>query len=144
MSIFNKHKNGYPPQALETAAPAHDSESAARLREAAQREDWYEVHRLYRVGSKENLPADAVYPLARYLADENHPDEALELLQGFASRYPGHPDVVKSYVLAAHIMRRDFSDAAGARLLLENLAARYAEHPDYPLIIAQLEKPEAS
>lgn len=144
MSIFDQHKNDRPPQGLETPAPAHDAESAARLQEAAKREDWYEVHRLYRAGDKENLPADALYPLARYLADENRPDEALELLQGFASRYPEHPDVVKSYVLAAHIMRRDFSDAAGAQLLLENLAARYAEHPDYPLITAQLEKPEAS
>lgn len=143
MSIFDPHKNGRLPQALEAATPAHDPDHAARLQEAAHREDWYEVHRLYREGGKENLPAAAVYPLARYLADENRPDEALELLQGFASRHPDHPDVVKGYVLAAHIMRRDFGDSEGARLLLENLAARYAEHPDYPLINAQLEKPEA-
>lgn len=143
MSIFAKHKNGRPPQALATAAAPPDPELAARFAEAVARADWYNAWRFYREGG-ETLLGDghAVHPLAQYLADENRPDDALSLLNGFAARYPAHPDVVKNYLLAADIMRRDFGDAHGARELLENLAARYAEHPDYPLISARLDKPE--
>lgn len=140
MSIFDQHKNGRPPQGLETPAPAHDAESAARLQEAVKREDWYEVHRLWQAGGKPQLPGDAVHPLASYLIAENRPDDALLLLNGFASRHPEHPDVVKNYLLAVNIMRRDFGDHAGARELLERLAQTYPAHPDYPLIRAQLEE----
>ena len=141
MSIFDKHKNGRPPviPAAETPAATPAGHSAL-LAEAVARGDWHNVWRYYRQSGQE-LPGngDAVLPLAQYLAGENRPDDALSLLQGFAGRYPEHPDVVKNYLLAVHIMRRDFGDAEGARELLGRLAERYANHPDHPLIVQQQE-----
>lgn len=143
MSIFSKHKNGVPPTRQTDAPREADGGQDKRFADALAREDWYSAYRFYRENRQVLAGhADAVYPLARYLVAENHPDEALALLQGFASRHPHHADVVKNYVLAAEVMRRDFADHEGARALLQRLAASYAEHPDYPLIEAQLKNQE--
>ncbi|MDO5091416.1 MAG: hypothetical protein Q4D61_07695 [Cardiobacteriaceae bacterium] len=144
MSIFDPHKNGRAPFPPEPAAPAAvDAEIAARFADAVEREDWYNAWRFYREGGEALLGSgNAVRPLAEYLERENRPDDALNLLQGFASRHPDHPDLVRNYLLAADIMRRHLGDADGARQLLENLAARTTAHPDHPLILARLENPE--
>ena len=138
MSIFDRHKNGHAP-AVAKAEPvvetAPDASLQARFADALARNDGYNAWRLYGQGGQALLGnGDAVLPLARYLSAENRPDDALALLNGFAGRYPGHRDIVHNYLLAAHIMRRDFGDHDGAHTLLTRLAESYRDHADYALI----------
>ena len=141
MSIFDRHKDGKaPPQTPPHTPAAPDAGLQQRFDDAVAREDFYNAWRLYREGGAALLgKGDAVLPLARYLAGENRPDDALALLNGFAGRYPGHADVVKNYLLAVAVMRRDFADYDGARTLLIRLAETYRDHPDYVLIEQQLD-----
>lgn len=140
MSIFDRHKDGRAPERI-PAEQTPDAALTARLEDAVARQDWHNAWRYHRE-SGQALPGngDAVLPLARYLESENRPDDALALLNGFAARHPAHPDIIKNYLLAAHIMRVHFGDRAGAKTLLERLAQNYPDHPDFPLIEAQLQE----
>lgn len=141
MSIFDKHKDGRARSSFFPVDVKREEALVAQFDEAVARQDWHSAWRYYReIGYQQDTGRhvtdnpDVILPLACYLSEENHPDDALSLLNGFAARYPAHPDVVKNYLLAVNIMRRDFGDHAGARELLERLAQTYPEHPDYPLI----------
>lgn len=136
MSVFDRHKDGI---AIKQESDGTERERwQSHFAQAVAQEDWYHAYRLYRQmpadGDNSWLAADAVYPLARYAADERKGDDALAIVEGFSRRYPTHDDVVKNYVVAAQVMAQQFGEKAQAQALLTQLATHYQEHQDISLI----------
>ena len=136
MSVFDRHKSASfsadavtAETAVHSVEPATDADVAAALLRYRQAE---------RQGKAAPVAPQWVYPLARRAEAEGFPETALALVEGFSSRYPAHPDVVKNYLLAAIILAEHFGEKDTAGRLLRHLAERYREHPDKSLIDRQL------
>lgn len=72
---------------------------------------------------------DQVYPIASELKQAGRAKAALAAMDGFAKHFPGHQDVPKLYLLAAKILCETFKQDRKAKGILEQLLARYPQHP---------------
>lgn len=82
-------------------------------------------------------PADTIYPKAYNAYLNGNPEQALEYLNGFSNNYPNHPDLSRSYCLAATIMHEHYGQTDNALALLDQLT--HHANADHELI-AQTKK----
>ncbi len=72
---------------------------------------------------------------------------ALDLAEGFKTRFPKDPDIPRNLLTAARLMAERFGRVAEARHLLEGLLEKYPEHPltaDIALALAEVARMPAS
>lgn len=72
---------------------------------------------------------DQVYPVASELKQAGRAKAALAVMDGFAKQFPGHQDIPKLYFLTAKILCENFKQDRKAKGVLEQLLARYPQHP---------------
>ncbi|WP_347261837.1 hypothetical protein [Rudaea sp.] len=73
-------------------------------------------------------PAD-ITRLAAAAANAGQTQVALPLLGGFHKRFPGHPDVVRNYLLAAKLLAERMNKVTPARALLQQVKRESPDHP---------------
>lgn len=136
MSVFDRHKSSAlaaktvtTQTTVDSLEPATDADVPAALLRYRKAQEQGEAVR---------VSPRWVYPLARQAETEGFPETALALVEGFSSRYPAHPDVVRNYLLAATILADHFGEKEKAIELLRHLAKQYRDHPDQSLIDTQL------
>jgi len=83
--------------------------------------------------------ADLIYPLARQLVSTGKGQHALDIINGYAQRFPQHPDIPRLYLLAAKILCETLKKDNRAKGLLVNLLKTYPKHELAPEIASYLE-----
>lgn len=73
--------------------------------------------------------ADEVFRVASRATLMGQHQLALHLLDGFHTRHPKHPDVVRNLLLAARICHDRLGNAAQAQKILDFVAAKWPGHP---------------
>lgn len=121
MSVFDQHKSSAKSASL-------------TLKTAVAAQDFATALRIYQKNPSSELSPDWIYPLAKQAVEENQATLALELVHGFAQRYPQHADVVKNYLLVVDILENAFSEHEKAAALLAQLCEHYSDHADFALI----------
>ena len=72
---------------------------------------------------------------------------AVDLAEGFNTRFPKDPDIPRNLLTAARMMAERFGRVAEARHLLEGLQEKYPEHPlapDITLALAEVARMPAT
>ena len=72
---------------------------------------------------------EQVFPIASELKQAGRAKAALAAMDGFAKQFPAHNDIPKLYFLAAKVLCENFKQDQKARGILEQLLARYPQHP---------------
>lgn len=75
---------------------------------------------------------EQIHPLALAAQQQGQAQLALQLLNGFHQQHPKHKDIPKNLLLASQVLAERFNQDGKARQLLEQLKARYPEHPLIP------------
>lgn len=72
---------------------------------------------------------EQVLPIASELKQSGRGRAALTAMDGFAKHFPGHNDIPDVYFLAASTLCEDFKQDRKAKSILEQVLARYPQHP---------------
>lgn len=86
-------------------------------------------------------PADVIYPMARYLQSQDEARQALEMVNGFAKKFPGHPDIAKNYLIAAEIFALNFNRKEDALKIIQGLQNYpYLKTPEAQQILKKIQE----
>ena len=77
---------------------------------------------------------EVISTLAKNAKILGHSKLAVNLLNGFAKRFPDRGDIPELYLLVAKVLSEELKQDAIAKKVLENLIRTYPEHPSIPEI----------
>ncbi|MGD8926556.1 MAG: tetratricopeptide repeat protein, partial [Thioalkalispiraceae bacterium] len=77
---------------------------------------------------------EALSAMAKNAKLLGHPKLVINLLNGFAKRFPKRHDIPELYLLVAKALSEEYKQDAKAKQLLEDLISKYPDHPAIPEI----------